>query len=293
MKITLEDYKKAILEEYELAKNGEKSHYLLDPTPASLKKLASEMCEHLSYQDAITFKIFFGFKSDTENKSKAILNFDTDKFRPLSKFLKGKSNLQEIQSANLLAVFVDLEIRPFLKFTQKQIEDKRNDEVPREFKNGEESKDVSTEIILQNETKVNLQNFDNTSKKSTFSKPIMLFCVGIFVALSAFSVHKAFEKKCMIWKDDHYEKIDCENSANNFAGYSTAMPIDNNLLKNFKRIKVSDTTTFFKNEKPVVWYLKRNNECEFFNAPGLHPINKKTLKEVTPHIIKAHVFNKY
>lgn len=293
MKTTFEEYKKAILKRYDVSKNEENSHYLLDPTPGNLKRLASELCAKNSVSDQSVFDSFFGFKEDVI-KAKAILNFETDKFRPLSKFLNGKSNLQEIPSANLLAILVDFENRPFLKFKKNQFEDKKEEAISGEIIIEDPSiQDASEEIKLrQKNTQVEIQTLTSYPKKTFFSRPMIVVCITLFIALSAFSLHKTFEKKCMIWKDDHYEKIDCENTTNGFANYALVLPLDPDLLDNFKKIKICDTTTFFINGKPAVWYLKQNNRCEFFNAPGFHPVNKKTLKEVTPHIIRVHASEK-
>lgn len=293
MKITFEDYKKAILERYDVAKNEENSHYLLDPTPGNLKRLASELCAEISVSDESVFDSFFGFKEDAI-KAKAILNFETDKFRPLSKFLNRKSNLQEIPSANLLAILVGFENRPFLKFKKYQVEGKKEESVFEEFIIEDSSNQGIYEErkLPRKNTEVETQTLKSLPKKTFFSKPIIVACVTLFIVLSAFSLHKTFEKKCMIWKDDHYEKIDCENTANGFANYATVLPLDSDLLENFKKIKICDTTKFFINDKPIVWYLKQNNKCEFFNAPGFHPVSKKTLKEITPHIVRTYASEK-
>lgn len=289
MKTTFEEYKKAILKRYDVNKNEENSHYLLDPTPGNLKRLASELCAKNSVSDQSVFDSFFGFKEDVI-KAKAILNFETDKFRPLSKFLNGKSNLQEIPSANLLAILVDFENRPFLKFKKNQFEDKTEEIISEEILIKDPSNQYASEKIKLQEknTQVEIQTLTSYPKKPFFSTPMIVVCITLFIALSAFSLHKTFEKKCMIWKDDHYEKIDCENTTNGFANYATVLPLDPDLIDDFKKIKISDTTRFFINGKPAVWYLKQNNRCEFFNAPGFHPVNKKTLKEITPHIIRVH-----
>lgn len=293
MKTTFEEYKKAILKRYDVSKNEENSHYLLDPTPGNLKRLASELSAEISVSDQSVFNSFFGFKEDAI-KSKAILNFGTDKFRPLSKFLNGKSNLQEIPSANLLAILVEFENRPFLKFKKNQVEDKKEETISEGIMIDDSSnQDASEETKLREKhTEVEIQALASLPNKTFFSKPMIVVCVTLFIALSAFSLHKTFEKKCMIWKDDHYEKIDCENTTNGFANYATVLPLDSDLLDNFKKIKICDTTRFFINGKPAVWYLKQNNKCEFFNAPGFHPVNKKTLKEITPHIIRMHTSEK-
>ena len=67
MKNTFEEYKKAILAAYEVSKTGKNSHYLLDPTPANLKKMASEISVSLSAKDEQAFDLFFNFKPRSFN----------------------------------------------------------------------------------------------------------------------------------------------------------------------------------------------------------------------------------
>jgi hypothetical protein len=280
MKDAFEEYKTAILARYEKAKSEKNSHYLLDPTPANLKKLAAEICEEMSNRDAEVFKIFFGYELESKNKTRVVLNSETDKFRTISKFLNGKSNLQEVLRADLLAVLIDFEKRPFSKF---RIVDAENE------KKGSASNKISN--VAKNK-EVEVGNYTSFSTRRFLSKPLIVGCFALFLTVSGFALYKNFEKNCMVWKDGHYEKIDCETVQQGFAAYNPIFPLDDRLLENFKQIEVSDTTKFFDNGRPIVWYLKYNNKCDFFNSPGFHPISKKTLKEISHHIIKVHVLSK-
>jgi len=80
-------------------------------------------------------------------------------------------------------------------------------------------------------------------------------------------------------------------------GSAEVIPLNQYVLDNFKKITVSDTTTFFKNgdyDMPVVWYGKSSNkkEHEYFNRPGLHPETGKTLKPISRYIIKKYILSK-
>lgn len=92
------------------------------------------------------------------------------------------------------------------------------------------------------------------------------------------------DENCIVWKIDHYEKIDCKNK-------SSEPHLKGLDIKKFKKITVSDTTTFFVKGRPIVWYGKsKNGEIEFFNSRGVHPFSKKDLKPITEYIINKYVY---
>jgi hypothetical protein len=79
--------------------------------------------------------------------------------------------------------------------------------------------------------------------------------------------------------------------AGNKIGFYDINPIfdKNDDLLDFKKISVCDTTTFFKYNQPMVWYIKQNGKCEYFNAPGLHPISGKPLRPISKYIIAKYI----
>jgi hypothetical protein len=95
----------------------------------------------------------------------------------------------------------------------------------------------------------------------------------------------------MQWNTNHYEEVVCEGNKIGFANINPIFERDEKLL-DFKKIEVCDTTIFFKDNQPIVWYIKQNNKCEYFNAPGLHPITNKPLRPITQYIIDKYVKNK-
>ncbi|MCX2681770.1 hypothetical protein OOZ15_17585 [Galbibacter sp. EGI 63066] len=106
---------------------------------------------------------------------------------------------------------------------------------------------------------------------------------GIALACGViFFMVKYYEKNCMIWVGDHYEKIKC-------SGTNNEKRLDELVLENFYKIDACDTTTFFKGGKEVIWYDKSNNTLEYFTYPGIHPLNGKTLKPISDHIIDKYV----
>lgn len=115
-------------------------------------------------------------------------------------------------------------------------------------------------------------------KKSIFATLLLVPIIGI----SAFLGYSSGEKKCMVWEEVRYIETSCTGSdlEQNFIPY---------VFENFKKIEVTDTTTFFKNGEVQIWYDKSNNQLEFFTAPGIHPENGKTLKPITNYMIGKYI----
>ncbi|UJH90593.1 hypothetical protein LZ575_17670 [Antarcticibacterium sp. 1MA-6-2] len=73
-------------------------------------------------------------------------------------------------------------------------------------------------------------------RKSLFAALLFIPIIGI----SAFIGYTSGEKTCMVWKEDQYIRTTCNGAEleREFIPY---------LYENFKKIKVTDTTTFFEN----------------------------------------------
>jgi hypothetical protein len=111
----------------------------------------------------------------------------------------------------------------------------------------------------------------------------LLFGVGVLL----FLIFNETGSECMLWKKDHFVKVDCSTNYN-----EKVVPMDPVRFTNLEEIEVDQTTIFFDEVTgvPLVWYYKSNNGAlEFFTFPGLHPINGATLKAITPYIIQKYV----
>ncbi|WP_264563011.1 hypothetical protein [Flavobacterium sp. N2155] len=98
-------------------------------------------------------------------------------------------------------------------------------------------------------------------------------------------------KDCMVWKEEKYVAVDCKEKINSFA--ATAVPKEDQLIKDFRKLKVDTKTSFFdKKGNPKIWYIKNpNGTLEFYNQPGLQPETGKTLRPITRYIIQEYVLN--
>lgn len=279
---TLNAYKKAVKTKYETAKAGKFSDYLINPSPAKIKKLCALLFEiNMDLVDKGIFDRFFNFE-EKENKIKQIENFDTDKFRPFVNFLIKNTDITQIESLNLIAVLVDFSPRPYVKFRNGDYDD--SNEIVKI--SGDKRKLNSTDFT---------QGLESVKRVSLKSKVI----IGFFGLLLFASLGFSFKSICfpdkngMIWVENHYEAVVYETVNNK----DNVKPINQFELDYFRKIKVCDTTTFFKNgshDLPMVWYGKEpiTGKYEYFSQPGLHPITGKTLKKISPYIIKKYITNK-
>jgi len=91
------------------------------------------------------------------------------------------------------------------------------------------------------------------------------------------------EAKCMYWNEDHYQKVFCNDE--NITG--KPIPLDKELLENFRKITFPDTITLKSEGK--LWYSKSDGKLEYFTRPGKHPTNNKPLRKISDYIIKTHI----
>jgi len=89
-------------------------------------------------------------------------------------------------------------------------------------------------------------------------------------------------KNCMIWIEDHYERCSCTGRALEFELNETE-------LENFRKVAVCDTTLFFKQNEPRIWYDRFNGTIEYFTYYGKNPRNGRTLKVITQNMVDKHV----
>lgn len=285
---TLEAFKKAIKEKYEVEKWIVNSHFLLQPSRAKLRDLCFELFKENSNEaDLMCFKAFFGFEFSPNhfNKLKAL----TDKFRPLETFLKGETDLNDLAGVNMAAVLVDFTPRPYLKFSRAAV-------LSSNETNSTETKTVqnqliTNEIVKDSPTNVIFSQKTPPPKSFFFRNPLLLILPLLVCSIGFYGYKMHHQKKCMQWSNDHYETVSCKTEQLGILQETDKIPVNEQLLQ-LRKITVSDTTVFFKNEKPQIWYCKKNKKVEFFNGPGFHPESGKALKPITNYMIKKYVLNK-
>lgn len=322
---TPDDYKEAVRNKYEKEKDGIYSNYLSNPSQASLRDLCWEIFKsNKNTDDLLVYKKFFKCEFDTNNEDTSIVY--TNKFKKVGGFFRRGIEPAKIDTVNFAAILVGFELRPYTKFKLKAgsegeieveevvtkiLDDLISSSLETEIKleeksvvENESSKEVETliedEYLKEEEIRkeaLKPVNFSPNSKKKLFEKSpvitnqIVLKAIGIIVVLSSVYFYFTQKKQCMQWSKDHYEAVSCDIVSNKM---SLVSPIvtkkEENIISNFKKIKVCDTTSFFKLGKPCVWYGKSfDGSYDCFTAPGLHPETGKTLKPITEYIVKKHL----
>jgi hypothetical protein len=278
---SLEAYKKAIRAKFEKEKTKEYSSFLLVPSRAKLRQLCIERFKNNDSSDDLkSFEIFFGFPFESGNKNR--LQAATDKFRPIETFLKGETDLADIEGINLAAILVDFYPRPFKKFAKLN-----SDDWVEEGKETSVTTSKSINLVKKEDKPVFVKDDVVVVSKGNLKQKVG---IGSLVVLGLFGAKSLFlqEKECMEWKEDHYELVDCKGEQVEFASVKIIKPY-NEMEFSRKEITVCDTTKFFNGDKPIVWYSKKNNEIQFFNMDGENPENGAELRKVTQYIIEKYV----
>jgi len=287
VKNTLEDYKVGVKLKYELEKMGNHSSLLLNPSRAKLRKLCGELFKNNTKTDDLkSFSAFFQFDFVLNCSNK--LKDQTDKFRPIETFFKGETDLTDIEAVNIAAILVDFNPRPYLKFSKQQ--DFKSENIStNSFESTNTADDFEVTKTVKNDSENAIQPSSLQKKKlSIYHKRLLIPGLVSVVMLSGFGYVFLPKKQCMQWQKDHYEAVVCETKAVGFVDLYSTMPLNENML-NFRKIKICDTTTFFKHNKPILWYCKTGNDLVFFNGPGINPENEKPLKPITQYMIDKYI----
>ncbi|MEY8758133.1 hypothetical protein [Chryseobacterium tongliaoense] len=109
------NYVQRVIETYQLKKEkGGLSLNLTEPTPSRLKSECMIVyAERFKEKDHKALRLFFQTKEDTTDYSLSIRNIDTDKFKPLANFLKGRTSETDGKNIELLSWLIDFEPRPY------------------------------------------------------------------------------------------------------------------------------------------------------------------------------------
>lgn len=313
-KITFEDYKKAIRAKFEIEKDGVYFNFLTPPSQANLRNLCWERFKsNSSVDDLSIFSFFFEFEFDPTKKNH--FREQTDRFRPIGSFLKNEKDPSNRYAVELAAILVDFQPRPFKKYKERgaviledpiespkvplafsykeevkeenhgEREDKNENEDKKRDENENEDLFEKPLIAQADGNKLSFMENSEESPSNTLIKKLKLIAIGVVVVFGLGLVISRYvfpKQQCMQWSNDHYEKVDCDLKVEGIA-ISTIEPYDE-LKFELKRVNVCDTTTCFKNGKPIIWYAKTSNGADFFNTHGMHPENDKALRPVTEYI---------
>jgi hypothetical protein len=283
-KITFEDYKMAIKAQYEATKidgvygSGDLSNI----SPAQLRDLCWRISEMgLTKTDESTFRFFFN-ANENEKLGRAIENFGTGKLKSVISFLKGGNSLDNTSRIELASIIVNFNPRPFNRYRQSKGIHEINGEIFSEENNDEiEGNNKDLGVVIKKEV---IARDDKTMRKR-----IIILIAFFFLLFTGYTVKSIIfpAEECMQWKENHYEAVDCSNDKLGIGQLNLIVPIDEQIMK-LEKLDSKARLEFFKNDKPIVWYYKKDGEIELFNQPGFYPETAKPLKPITNYIIQKY-----
>lgn len=279
------DYTSKVVEEYhKKVASDALSIRLIQPTPASLKKeCAAVLNKGLQRKDERVLSDFFGPEADVTAYIKTIEKFEVDKFRPLLNFIKGKINNPDPKNVELLAWLIGFEPRPFKIGRSYQADVPNNIEGAETADAGDNHERAFEEENADDKastTPPGKGNHQRQRKRRLLATALILLILGV-VGYKLWDTYTQPQEACMYWTGDRYKPVSCNSK---MADSVLVIPLDPEILRNFKRITKSDTITHYSVGK--VWYAKRNGDCEFYTAGGTHPIDSQVkLRPLSRYIV--------
>lgn len=134
---------------------------------------------------------------------------------------------------------------------------------------------------------------DSSEKKRRFSrKPLLLAASIAGLILISFGVYRYSQPRFMVWKGTHYEEVEFDLKkyrVNELKAYKQER------IENFKKLMPDCSFQFFDDAGiERLWYGKnKKGELEFFTDLAQHPETGKTLKKITPYMIKKYICPTY
>jgi hypothetical protein len=245
---------------------------LVSPTRRSLKDHCINICtQRFAEKDELLLSSMFGHKENQAAYIKAIQNTSADDFRTIHNFLNDRSINTGFNNICLLAWMIGFEPRPYhpgLKYSEQIMK------IPEV---------AERETLLGSEPEVTIPPRKNTNIVLVLGGLTLLFLSSLFVIKTT---RPTGREGCMIWRDDHYEPINCSERSN----LAHVYPINRSLVENFQKISRPDTLTLHSVRR--VWYIKSKGRVEFYTAPGPYPLDSsKRLLPMTDHILKKYVYH--
>lgn len=311
------DYQQLVMQAYEGKKrNNTLPNGLMHLTPAKLKNECKMRCaQPLNRRDQKTIRAFCGEPDESKTLQAIIKHCETDKFRPLVNFLKGKSEKTDEKNIELLAWLIDFPDRPW----------EFNKSYPGEFAESpgtNEPEPESEKAIMESSHEAHqpsktinapakdpaileipmafteMAGTDNKTgphekKRGRFTKSLAAAAL-ISLALGTAATwwwkdtnhQQHLSGGCMYWKEDHYEPVACNEKVADVM----VIALDSVKLKNFRRIMRPDTITYQSLGK--VWYSKIDGKFEYYTSPGDHPVVfGRKLKPITIYIIDKYILS--
>ncbi|NLU96080.1 hypothetical protein [Chitinophaga sp. Ak27] len=316
------DYQRLVMQAYEQQReNNTLPHGLMYLTPAKLKEECVKKCTtDVSRKDEKVIRDFCGDLSESKSCQAILQRCDTDKFRPLVNYLRGKSGRPDEKNIELLAWLIDFRGRPWeMGKTITGEEDIKEGLVlddtgpatgipaarfgllatpPPTSSDGPAGNPAIPEIPMHlpsmNDTKgkenESVETAEPSKEKQTGRKSTKTLAAAVMISLVLGTggmwwwKDKLGSGGCMYWHEDHYEPVACDQKI----PYTTVIALDAEKQQHFRKITRPDTITYQAVGK--VWYAKIKGKMEYYTWAGEHPeVSGYQLKPITPYIIDNHI----
>ncbi|WP_268225364.1 hypothetical protein [Sinomicrobium oceani] len=118
-----------------------------------------------------------------------------------------------------------------------------------------------------------------------------IFVMSILAGLLSFKVLMPHQR-WMEWQGTHYEEVSYDPQK---LQHGTLKLYKEERIRIFKKITPDCNTEFFtEHGKENIWYGKNEaGQLDFFTGHGLHPETGKTLKAITPYMIRKYICKDY
>lgn len=245
-----------------------RSNILPDVTASSLKNRCLYLFNKgVSESDKNTLINFFDIKIHDDIRE-SITELDSYKLRAFVNYLNSQTNsLNNLVRYNFVAWLIGFKPRPYSKYIKNGvIEENINDDDKRVGVKNNDKEYSNIEPLDNQQKSVEINNSFSTKSKSNLNSIVVFAITAIIITLFGVYLLK-----------------------NN----TPAINI-NNVNNNFKQITPTKDTQFFSEETgdPQVWYATYNNQKEFFNGKGYHPITNEVLRPVNRDIIRTFIVEK-
>jgi hypothetical protein len=299
------EYKIKVLDLYKAKlKEGSLPLNLMQPTPARLKRECQVALERIKKKDLKTLSDFFGPCNNPNEYLQVIRRIETDKFRPLESFLKGKVQNPDDKNIELLAWLIDFPDRPFkfglgmLDKEYRKTEIKEGDEINHPLSDADQQKISGAGSLINSPAATVRYYVEDKPGFSSISKyKTQLLITGLILILGAigFSINRYISgdpdtedsksgNTCMYWAGEQYVETACDKQIPN----AMVIGFDQSRFDHFKRITQLDSIS--ESDIGKVWYYKiKRDKIEFYTRGGTHPeFPNKHLKPMT-----MYMYNKY
>lgn len=264
-----ESFQQAVVTSYRDRKSGHALPTELEsPTPAKLKRYSLQLLANRpSRADEPVLQQFFGPLREGDGIEEAMRRFDIEKFKPLIRYLDGKTTTTDEKNIKLLAWLIDFQPRPYERWPGTEGNLVADDPLP------------APTPVMETPT-----DTGSPSSKKGVTRQAGWVLAGVLALFAvAYYWFMPPNHQCMYWHEDRYVRVACDSDVPG----TWVIAMDEHLLDNFR--KITRTDTLGPPHVNRVWYSKIDNTVEFFTAPGMHPTQPdRALRVASAYIIRQY-----